>query len=74
MPLSQHDPSLDYGGSWGVASRGWPTISFSTEEQANRAYVIAWRDAKVPYGSYVLVGTDLRLETQAQKEAVLLRL
>ena len=70
MPLSQNDPSLDYGGSWGDASEGWPTISFPTEETARSAYVATWRDVKVPYGSYVLVGKDLRLETQEGKERV----
>jgi hypothetical protein len=74
MPLSQNDPSLDYGGSWGDAPEGWPTISFPTEEQANAAYVAAWRDVKVPYGSYVLVGNDLRLETEELKSRVELHL
>jgi hypothetical protein len=70
MPLSQHDPALEYDASWRDASIGWPTINFSTEEEASRAYVLAWRDAKVPYGSYVLVGTELRLETEVQKRRV----
>jgi len=35
------------------------------------AYVVAWRDVKVPYGSYVLVGSVLRLETEEQRSAVL---
>jgi hypothetical protein len=70
MPLSQNDPSLDYDGSWDAASKDWPSIAFSTEEEARRAYVVAWRDAKVPYGSYVLVGTVLRLETEGLKRLV----
>lgn len=70
MPLSQSDLSLDYDGSWGDASRGWPAISFPTAEEAERAYVIAWRDAKVPYGSYVLVDKQLRLETLELKKLV----
>jgi hypothetical protein len=74
MPLSQNDPSLDYDGSWDVASKNWPSIVFSTEEEANRAYVTAWREAKVPYGSYVLVGKFLRLETEDLKKRVELRL
>jgi hypothetical protein len=74
MPLSQNDPSLNYGGSWGDASKNWPSIAFSTEEEAERAYVVAWRDAKVPYGSYVLVGKTLRLETEALKKLVELQL
>ena len=70
MPLSQNDPSLDYGGSWAVASRDWPEITFSTEEEAERAYVAAWRDVKIPYGSYVIVGRVLRLETEEMKGRV----
>jgi hypothetical protein len=70
MPLSQSDPLLDYDGSWADASEGWPAISFVTEEEAKRAHHIAWRDAKIPYGSYVLVGKDLRLETPAYKQLV----
>jgi hypothetical protein len=70
MPLSQNDPDLDYDGSWDDASRSWPSISFTTEEEARRAYVIAWRNAKVPYGSYVLVGNSLRLETETLRERV----
>lgn len=70
MPLSQSDPSLDYDGSWGDASEDWPSISFSTEEEAHRAYVLAWREAKVPYGSYVLVGKVLRIETEELKKRV----
>jgi hypothetical protein len=70
MTLSQSDPGLDYDGSWGDASKDWPSIIFETEEEAKRAYVIAWRDVKVPYGSYVLVDNVLRLETEEQKRAV----
>lgn len=70
MPLSQNDPSLDYDGSWGDASKDWPSITFPTEEEAIRAYVMAWREAKVPYGSYVLVEKDLRLETEELKARV----
>lgn|SRR5579863_3979230 len=74
MPLSQTDPKLDYDGSWGDASKGWPAISFPTEGQAKVAYVVAWRDAKVPYGSYVLVGKELRIETLELKKLVELQL
>lgn len=70
MPLSQNDRTLDYDGSWGDASADWPAISFPTEEAAMKAYVIAWRDVKVPYGSYVIVGKDLRLETPELKAKV----
>jgi hypothetical protein len=74
MPLSQDDRSLDYDGSWGDASEGWPSISFLTSEEAMRAYVVAWRDVNVPYGSYVLVDKELRLETSEMKNLVEMRL
>jgi hypothetical protein len=74
MPLSQNDPTLDYDGSWADASRGWPSICFSTEEEAKEAHVAAWQEAKVPYGSYVLVGRELRLETEELKKRVELQL
>jgi hypothetical protein len=70
MPLSKYDPSLDYDGSWGDASEGWPQLSFKTLEEATKAYVTAHRVCKVPYGSYVLVGNDLRLETEEYKVRV----
>jgi len=70
MPLSQNDPTLDYGGSWADASQSWPRIVFSTETQARRAHYVAWKYAKVPYGCYVLVGRELRLESQEQITSV----
>lgn len=71
MPLSQDDPNLDYPGSWADASAKWPAVRFANEDLARQAHVIAWRDVKIPYGSYVLVERDLRLETQEQLDAVL---
>lgn len=62
-PLSQGDPSLFYDGSWRDASEDWPAIHFKTYRIAQMAYVIAWRDVHIPYGSYVLVDTTLRIET-----------
>lgn len=70
MPLSKDDPALDYDGSWGDASVGWPCIEFATKDDAQAAYVKAWRDVKVPYGSYVLVGNILRLETEEWRTRV----
>jgi hypothetical protein len=70
MPLSQDDPALDYDGSWADASKDWPLISFPTPEAAKIAYIIAWRNAKVPYGSYVLVDKELRLQTLDLKKLV----
>lgn len=71
MPLSQSDPDLDYDGSWAVASQDWPCICFADKEKASEAYYQAWRHVKIPYGSYVLDGTTLRLETEEQKQKVL---
>lgn len=70
MPLSKDDPALDYPGSWGDASKGWPKLTFGSEERASHAYYVAWRHAGVPYGSYVLVGKNLRLETPEFASAV----
>lgn len=70
MPLSQSDQSLDYDGSWRDASAKWPCIKFNTEAAAQRAHYVAWKFAKVPYGCYVLVGKELRLETLEQVAAV----
>ena len=62
MPLSQHDASLDYDGSWADASKGWPEMKFRTDDHCSHATYVAWKRAKVPYGSYVTMGTTLRLE------------
>lgn len=70
MPLSQNDPSLDYDGSWGVASKDWPKICFSTEKEAERVFYFVTREKLVPYGSYVLSGVELRLETPELKKLV----
>lgn len=71
MPLSQHDPKLDYDGSWADASKDWPKIAFKSEDVAKEAFIICWKHAKIPYGSYVLVGTVLRVETEEQKKRLL---
>jgi len=70
MALSQNDPALNYDGSWGDASKDWPSITFPTEEEARAAYVKAWQDVKIPYGCYVLVDKELRLETPLMKKAM----
>lgn len=59
MPL-QYD---DVPGSWDTFSKHWPYIKCSTEEQALRAYVACSLEGIVPYGSYVQVGLELRIET-----------
>ncbi len=65
MPLSQNDRGLDYGGSWADASKGWPEMNFRTEDQASYAHYACWKYGGVPYGSYVLVGMTLRLESKS---------
>jgi len=70
MPLSQSDPALDYGGSWGDASKGWPEMLFQSREHAEYAHYVSHKFAKVPYGSYVLVDRTLRLEKTEYVEKV----
>lgn len=64
MPLTYDE--ID--GSWGHLSEGWPYLRFDTEGQARRAFIACSKGRAVPYGSYVLVDLDLRVETQAQLE------
>lgn len=71
MPLSKDDPALDYDGSWDDASKNWPSINFNSDDEAKQGYVVAWRQCKIPYGSYVLVGKQLRLEAEHYKARVL---
>lgn len=70
MPLSQYDPNLDYDGSWAVASANWCYISFGSKEAAEQAYTVCWKQARVPYGSYVLVDKMLRLEQERYRRSV----
>lgn len=58
MPLAYDDVD----GSWAVGSVNWPKLNFVSEEVASHAYHLAHQVVKVPYGSYVLVGRQLRLE------------
>lgn len=60
MPLSYDD----IPGSWGTYSKGWPTLHCANELEAQRAYVACTQEDLVPYGSYVLVGNDLRVESE----------
>lgn len=66
MPLTYDDVP----GSWGVYSEGWPSISFSTEDKANRAFIACTKAKVVPYGSYVMMDNSIRLETKKHKEAL----
>jgi hypothetical protein len=65
-----------YGGCWGDHSASWPRLSFNTEavasEAARRCHQVADSyDQKllgrIEYGTYVLVGKELRFETEEVK-------
>lgn len=70
MPLSPDDPNLDYDGSWREASEAWPKIIFPSESAAKIGYKLA--QSRIPYGSYVLIDKELRLETEDYKKQVLM--
>lgn len=63
MPLTYDD----IPGSWGLYSKDWPKLSFKTKAEVDRAYKACVKAHVVPYGSYVLVGNDLRVETEEFK-------
>lgn len=60
MPLEY----ADVPGSWGYLSRGWPKLTLPTDDEANRAYIACTKARIVPYGSYVMVGRELRCERE----------
>lgn len=60
MPLTYDD----IPGSWGHYSTGWPFFRARDEAHARRAFVACTKECVVPYGSYVMVGLDIRVETQ----------
>lgn len=58
--------SLEYDdipGSWGTYSEGWPGMVCKDQQEADRAFVACSREKVVPYGSYVMVGLTLRVES-----------
>jgi hypothetical protein len=59
MPLTYDDDP----GSWGPASVEWPRLRFETNSTAELARAIAVKE-HLEYGTYVLVGNQLRFETQ----------
>lgn len=67
MPL-QYD---DVPGSWRGFSASWPKIVFLTEDEAKRAFIACTKANVVPYGSYVMVGLELRTETLDQRNNLL---
>lgn len=64
MPL-QYD---DIPGSWGTYSRNWPYYQCCDEAHAWRVYVACTKEKVLPYGSYVLTGLHLRVETPEMLE------
>ncbi len=66
MPL-EYD---DIPGSWGVYSKDWPHLTFTSERDLERAYVACTLERIVPYGSYVRCDPDLRVETKEQLETL----
>lgn len=67
MPL-QYD---DIPGSWGTYSQKWPALRCGNDAEAQRAYVACSKENLVPYGSYVLVGNDLRVENEELLERLI---
>ena len=60
-----------FPGCWGKHSEFWPTLHFETRAEHDEARKFVIRNsAYFPYGSYVSVGVDLRLETQEQADIV----
>lgn len=64
MPLTQDDED------WRQLSKDWFVIEFDDKQKAMDAHYIAWKHCGVPYGSYVVVNNELRLETAEQLAAV----
>lgn len=59
MPLAYDDVP----GSWWHGSKGWPEYVAPDETTAQVAYIFCTKGKAVPYGSYVLRGNVLRVET-----------
>lgn len=59
----------DIPGSWGLHSQNWPMIR-TTRENARMAHAFCVKCPDIPYGSYVLMDNEIRLETEAQKAIV----
>lgn len=62
MPLVYDDEP----GSWAGMSEGWPTIYCLDYEDGKRYHAMCVK-LNFPYGSYVLVGDKMRLETYELK-------
>jgi hypothetical protein len=62
MPL-QYD---DEPGSWGRMSEGWPDIT----TDARAKYVFLNKSKLFPYGSWVIVGDVLRVESEEMRKTL----
>lgn len=51
----------DIPGSWGTYSESWPSL----HDPDGKVRRLVIKNGLVPYGSYVTVGDELRLETYA---------
>ena len=60
--------TLMYDDNWGVASVNWPKIVFETDKDVERAFVSCSKEHIVPYGSYVKMNRELRVETYSMKD------
>jgi hypothetical protein len=60
----------DIPGSWGTYSKHWPKVQCSTKDEASRAFIACTKANVVPYGSYVLVDYELRVETEELRAAL----
>lgn len=67
MPLNYDGPD----GHWGPASEGWPTLYSESRKDAERALIACTKGRVVPYGSYVVDGLELRVETPEMLEQLL---
>lgn len=61
----------DIPGSWGIYSQNWPKLRCGNKHEADRAFVACTKENLVPYGSYVLMGNDLRVENEQLLEKLI---
>ena len=53
-----------FPGCWGRHSEGWPRLTFDTDAEQEIARRLVIKHNLVPYGSYITVGKELRLEEE----------
>ncbi len=59
-----------YGGCWGDHSVAWSKITIADSSKRQIAFRACWETLKIPHGSYVLAGNELRLQTKEYKQWV----